>query len=73
MALDAGYCSMRRDLEENGWFLASRLSNLTSRLLILIGQDRQAFLEVKNQCAETRAELVQSHRRLQEHRHTHGC
>ena len=73
MDFDAGYCSTRRDLEENGWFLTTRLSSLTSHLLILIGQDHQAFLVAKGRCDETRAELVESHRQLQQHRTAHGC
>lgn len=73
MGFDARYCSIRRDLEENGWFLTTRLSSLTSRLLFLIGTDHRSFIETKSECDETRADLVVSHRQLREHRSDHGC
>ena len=71
--LTGTYCPTRRDLEERGWFLTSRLSATTARLMALIGGDHEAFLHVKQECRDTRGELADSHLRLREHRLEHGC
>ena len=73
MDLSATYCPMRRDLEERGWWLTSRLSSLTGRLLDLVGQDHAAFVSMKDECRETRAAITESHRGLAAHRRDHGC
>lgn len=69
----AQYCAMRRDLEEQGWFLTGRLAELTDRLMRLIGRDHGAFLTMKQECRETRVEINISQRRLRDHREVHGC
>jgi hypothetical protein len=73
MDFSTQYCSTRRDLEERGWFLTSRLSSLTSQLLQLIGHDHPAFLLKKTECCDTREEITDSHDRLHAHRVAHGC
>ena len=73
MDLTAQYCPTRRDLEELSWSLTSRLAGLTGRLLRLVGDNHDAFLVVKGECAETRAALVASHQTLSSHRSDHGC
>lgn len=67
------YCPTRRNLEEHGWFLTSRLAQLTNRLMKIIGQDHEAFLALRTECRTTRLEIHQSHRHLREHRRKHGC
>lgn len=68
------YCPTRRNLEENGWWLTSRLAALTGRLLKMAGQrNHLAFLEIRQECAETRTAISDSHRDLREHRREHGC
>ena len=73
MANAVTYCTTRRELEERGWFLTSRLSSLTARLMRLIGRDPQAFVDVRNECRDTRQEITVSHRELRDHRRAHGC
>ena len=73
MDYTATYCSTRRDLEERGWWLTSRLANLTDRLMLLIGGDHRMFLEVRRECRETKAAITESHSDLREHRLEHGC
>jgi hypothetical protein len=73
MDLAATYCATRRDLEERGWFLTTRLADLTSRLMRLIGQDPQSFLDMRGECRATRREILSSHEDLREHRRKHGC
>lgn len=69
----ATYCTTRRDLEERGWFLTGRLAQLTAKLMRLIGQDHQAFLDLRSECRTTRREIAASHEDLREHRREHGC
>lgn len=69
----AAYCTTRRDLEERGWFLTSRLSELTTKLMRMIGRDRQAFLDLREECRMTRRRITASHHDLREHRREHGC
>ena len=73
MDYSATYCPTRRDLEERGWWLTSRLAALTTRLMQLIGEDHGTFLEIRQECRETRAEIAESHLDLSEHRRGHGC
>lgn len=73
MDFTTAYCATRRDLEERGWFLTTRLAGLTDRLLRLIGQDHQKFLDMRSECRSTRAAITASHDDLREHRRTHGC
>lgn len=73
MDYTATYCSIRRDLEERGWWLTSRLANLTTRLMQMIGQDHLAFLDVRQECRTTKAAITASHDDLREHRRAHGC
>ena len=69
----ARYCATRRDLEEHGWFLTSRLAKLTQRLVGMIGKDHASFLDLRSECHATRTEILASHQDLQEHRREHGC
>lgn len=73
MDFSVTYCPMRRDLEERGWWLTGRLAALTTRLMQLIGADHQMFLEVRQECRETKVEITDSHQSLREHRRGHGC
>ena len=73
MDLTATYCPTRRDLEENAWFLTSRLTLQTKRLMRLIRQDRGVFQEMRDDCQAIRLEISDSHRELREHRLAHGC
>lgn len=73
MDFTAAYCPTRRDLEERGWFLTSRLSALTGHLLQLVGRDHREFLEVREACHAAREAITESHRGLKEHRRHHGC
>lgn len=73
MDYTATYCPTRRDLEEQGWWLTSRLALLTDRLMRQIGQDHRVFVETRRECRETRVAITDSHLRLREHRGEHGC
>lgn len=73
MDLDGHYCPLRRDMEQHGWNLANRLAAITSRLLNLIGQDHQEFLQVKAECGEISQQLAELRQQLQDHRREHGC
>lgn len=74
MDLATAYCATRKDLEETGWWLTSRLATLTSRLLQLAGgSNHLAFLEIRQECVATRMAIGDSHRDLREHRREHGC
>ena len=74
MDYGAAYCPTRRNLEENGWWLTSRLAALTGRLIKVAGlKDHLAFLAIREECAQTRMKLSDSHRDLREHRREHGC
>jgi hypothetical protein len=73
MDLTPGYCPTRRDLEENGWFLTTRLSELTAKLMRMMGRDHQAFLDLREECRVTRGRITASHQDLREHRREHGC
>lgn len=73
MDFTGAYCPTRRDLEERGWFLTSRLSTLTGHLLQLVGHDHAEFLGVRDECDLTRAAIAESNRGLKEHRRSHGC
>lgn len=73
MDLTAAYCPTRRDLEERGWWLASRLSALTGRLMLMVGSDHKTFLNLRDECRETRSAIAESHRGLAAHRRDHGC
>lgn len=67
------YCPVRRNLEQSGFDLVSRLAILTDRLLRLTGRDRNAFAEVKTQCLNMRAQAEGARKKLAAHRVAHGC
>lgn len=68
------YCPTRRNLEEDGWWLTSRLAAQTGYLMELAGQhDHQAFIVARQECAVTRMAITDSNRDLREHRREHGC
>ena len=73
MDFSSHYCSTRRDLEEQGWNLSSRLFLLSSRLLALVGKNHQQFLHARSACRRTRDDLADSHLQLRNHRLQHGC
>lgn len=73
MDFATSYCATRRDLEERGWFLTSRLAQLTTRLMRIIGQNHQSFLDLRSECRATRREILSSHQDLRKHRLEHGC
>lgn len=73
MDLSATYCQTRRDLEEHGWALSSRLATVTSRLLQLIGSNHAAFLATVDECHAIHLEIAESHKDLKRHRRDHGC
>ena len=68
-----GHCIDRRNLEQQIWTLASRLSAVTERLVNQIGRDHEEFLIAKSDCAEIRAEISRLRRIIQEHRAIHHC
>ena len=67
------YCPVRRNLEQNGFDLVSRLAILTDRLLRLIGHDRIAFAATRVECKDMRAEVVEAKKKLAAHRLAHRC
>jgi hypothetical protein len=71
--LAAQYCSTRRNLEERGWALTSRLYALTERLLRAIGKNHEEFASLKQECRVTRADIAQAQHHLYDHRSEHGC
>ncbi|HKR27755.1 MAG TPA: hypothetical protein VJS11_09870 [Acidobacteriaceae bacterium] len=74
MDFTATYCPVRRDLEENGWWLTSHLASLTARLLKITGNgDHQDFRDTRQECRATRDEIIASREGLLEHRRQHGC
>ena len=73
MDLTAEYCPTRRDLEQRVWNLVTRLSDLTSKLMLLTGKDHQAFISAKGHCDDAKAEVVDSRQKLDVHRSQHGC
>lgn len=73
MDFTSQYCPDRRNLEENLWVLSTRLFGLSGRLLKLVGKDHTAFTSTKDECQETRAEIVELKSQLTAHRLAHGC
>lgn len=73
MDFTAMYCPVRRDLEEKGWFLTSRLAALTDHLIRLSRCDHGAFLAAKGECQQARRDISSAHVELKEHRRMHGC
>lgn len=73
MEIQTGYCTTRNDLEQRCQRLVSRLSTLTTRLATLVGMDPRAFLQTKAECQQTREDLADSRRQLQDHRTAHRC
>lgn len=73
MDFATAYCSTRRDIEERGWALTSRLCSLTDRLLMATGRNHQVFVDLKQECMTTRVALTALHESLREHRREHGC
>jgi len=67
------YCEIRRDLEDRTSTLTSMLFHECSRLLMLIGQDHQAFLQAKQECRDLRLRITVSHHALQAHLVLHEC
>jgi hypothetical protein len=43
------------------------------RLVLPVGSDHDAFLELKGGCEKARQELGEVHRELNQHRNEHGC
>ena len=73
MELIAQYCPTRQGLEERVWALVTRLSNLTSRLMLLTAKDRQAFISAKADCSQAHFDIIKSRQQLHAHRSKHGC
>lgn len=73
MDFTAAYCPVRRQLEERGWTLVSKLSEAASRLFGLVGNHSGAFNETKRECEGLRADIVDANQNLREHRSEHGC
>jgi hypothetical protein len=71
--LDRCILSTRRDLEEGSWNLTSRLAELTTRLVLIVGRDHHAFLDALDECQTTALEITQFRVDLQERRQDHGC
>lgn len=71
--MDVAYCSIRRDLEDRSWNLSSRLFELSSRLLALVGKNHRQFLDAKALCEHAREDIDDSLLRLRIHRQKHGC
>jgi hypothetical protein len=73
MELTDQYCPTRNILEERVLNLVTRLANLTSRLMLLVGKNHQAFISTKADCCEARSDIIKSRQQLQAHRSKHGC
>jgi len=73
MNLTAGYCPTRRDLEERGWNLVSRLSSVSGGLLRYAGVDPKAFNATTAECSDIRVQITATRRLLSKHREQHGC
>jgi len=67
------YCPIRRDLEQRGFDLVSQLAVLTEKLLRLVGHRHVAFVAMKSESANTRADIMHPQRKLAQHRLAHGC
>jgi hypothetical protein len=66
-------CSTRRDFEERRRILTRRLGQLTSSLIMQIGEDHQKFLRLSAECREINQQITESRRQLQDHKGEHGC
>ena len=66
-------CSTRRNMEERRRILTRRLGELTSSLIMQIGEDHQKFLRLSAECREINQQITESRRHLQDHRGEHGC
>ena len=73
MDLATAYCPTRRNIEERGWALTTRLSSLTERLLEIIGKDHQTFVALQQECHATKLAITRSNQNLSDHRREHGC
>jgi hypothetical protein len=73
MDFASAYCPTRREIEEHGWALSTRLFSLTGKLLKVIGRDHHAFVTLRQECHTTRHAIAQSNQSLRDHRREHGC
>jgi hypothetical protein len=73
MDSQTGDCSTRRNMEERRRILTRRLGELTSSLIMQIGEDHQKFLRLSAECREINQQITESRRQLQDHRGEHGC
>lgn len=69
----AAYCHPKSVFEHRLCELASRLHDLTSRLIGQAGQDHQRFIATKAECDTVHAEIALSRKKLQAHRAEQGC
>jgi len=67
------YCHPKSVLEHRLCKLSSQLHALTSRLVVLAGENRQGFIATKAECDTVHAEIDQLRKELQDHRAEHGC
>ena len=69
----SAYCDTRRELEEQGWMLVSRLAVESARLMDLAGVDTQAFAVTMAKCGQLKVDLMGLRQQLGIHRAQHGC
>jgi hypothetical protein len=67
------YCAVRLVIEQQLWTLTSRHSSLATRLMMLIGGERLAFLATQEDCRAASREIAQARLSLFEHKREHGC
>jgi hypothetical protein len=41
--------------------------------MLMVGSDHREFLNLRDECRETRSAIAESHRGLAAHRRDHGC
>jgi hypothetical protein len=71
---DLTYCVTRRDLEENGWILTSKLASASGRLMGFAGSgERLLFLQIKSECSDLYRRITDSNETLRQHRQSHKC
>lgn len=67
------YCDTRRELEQQGWMVVSRLAVESARLMDLAGVDSRAFAVTKAKCGQLKVDLMGLRKQLGIHRAQHGC
>ena len=73
MDLVSAYCPTRRNLEEEGWMLVSRLAVESAHLMNLAGVDSKCFAVTKAKCGQLKINLLELRKQLALHRAEHGC